>query len=112
MNELADQYAKDFMAKVPKNVLVAKRMEYDSMNFYMAPFFFTADTMMDKPFIPKNMAGVTVEKNIYEAIGKPEVKTADDYINMLRAVKTEISGHDPCTILQGSRSQHQSECYC
>jgi putative aldouronate transport system substrate-binding protein len=101
LNELAEKYDSKFMDYIDDHVLLAKRLKWDSMNLYALPTGFTGEAVMDKPYIVKNLSGVTVIDKIYEEMGSPEIKTVDDYLNLLRKVKKAYPDMIP---MQSSRS--------
>lgn len=101
LDELAAKYAPNFIASVPKNVLVARRLGYDSEHFYHASFFWIRPEKINDPHITKNLTGLTVEKGIYKELGSPQIKTGEDYINLLKMVKEKYPEMIP---LQSTRN--------
>lgn len=96
LNKLAeDADAVNFMDNFGKHVIVAKRIRYQSMDYYAAPFFHTPKKGWDKPFIARNMSGVTMQDKIYEELGSPKIETADDYIEMCKQVKEKYPDLTP-----------------
>jgi putative aldouronate transport system substrate-binding protein len=103
LNELADMYAPGFIERnIDEHVLVAKRVKWDSMNLYAAPFYHTRARSLDSPYITKNMMGVVVIDKIYEELGSPQIKTIDDYLDLLRRVKENYPDMIPVQSNRGS----------
>ena len=87
LNELSAKEAPFFMSRVPDNMLVKNRMEFESMNLYRANFYFVPPDKLDDPYVIKNFNGTTLIKELYDAVGSPKVETGDDYIDLLRKIK-------------------------
>ena len=62
----------------------------------MIPFNYIHKDKLDSPFVIKALQVPTVLESIYKEIGSPEIKSAEDYLNMLRAVKAKYPDMTPC----------------
>lgn len=88
LDELAEKAnVSDFMDHFEAHTLLDKRVSYDSMNIYALPTNHTPKKAMDVEFVGKNMQGVIVLEDIYKEMGSPEIKTGEDYIDLLTKVK-------------------------
>jgi putative aldouronate transport system substrate-binding protein len=90
LNKLSEQYAPDFMAKVLKDyphMYLKNRIEFDSMDLYRAGLYAIPYSKLNDPMVVKNMQSVQVIKEIWEEVGSPVTRSADDFLKMLRAVK-------------------------
>ncbi len=101
LNELAEEYAPNFMDNIPGHVLLKKRVTWETMNLYMAPFYFYREESLDSPYIAKNLMGIAVIDKIYEELGSPKLQTADDFLDLLRTVKEKYPDMIPA---QGNRN--------
>jgi ABC-type glycerol-3-phosphate transport system substrate-binding protein len=102
LNELAAKNAPKFMDHYDKRLIVYYRMLFDSMNFYVAPCFYMPGKFLETPWIVKNYAGTTVVQQLYEEMGSPTVKTADDYLKLLRQVKQKYPDMIPASSNRGA----------
>jgi hypothetical protein len=98
LNELAKTAAPNFMNNFDKHMIVNLRMLFKSNDIYMIPFNYIHTDKLDSPYVVKSMEVPTVSEKIYKEIGSPQIKSADDYLNMLRAVKKKYSDMTPCQI--------------
>ncbi len=88
LNKLAiEASAPNFMNNFDKNIITAKRVDYDSYDFYAMPCYHTPMNALDEPFIAKNLSGIIVIDKIYQEMGSPVLKSGDDYISLLKKVK-------------------------
>ena len=92
LNKLSELYAPQFMDRVMKtypHVLRAVRMEFETMDMFKANCYAVPKNRFNDPMYVKNFQGVVLIKEIYEELGKPALKSGDDLIKLLRAVKAK-----------------------
>lgn len=88
INELQEQFAPDFINRnMSANTVLAMRQQFESMDVYAVPVYSYKVEDMENPEISRCSTGIMVLKNVYEAIGSPDMTTIDGFLNALRKVK-------------------------
>ncbi len=87
-NELQDEFAPGFVDRIMgANMVLSVRQAYDTQDIYILPTgSYTPERLAD-PDTEGCVTGIMVLKNVYEAIGSPDMTTIDGFLGALRKVK-------------------------
>ena len=83
IEELSRTEAPNFMNLYPKDALLQSRLTFDTMKLY-ALFLASDMDVIKKRNIPMSAWTPIIVKEIYEQAGSPEVKTGDDFIELMK----------------------------
>ena len=87
LNELMDEYAPDFWDILPKDM--DKIYQESDGNFYMfVRYYSDVDRIAKLPGTLNTNSGFTMNVDVYEEMGSPEIKTLEQYHEYLMQVKT------------------------
>ena len=93
----------DFLMRdMGKPIVTHIRMQFEEMKVYLAPTRFVHERYWGDPNITMALNGTTILKNIYEEVGSPAINDADDYVDLLRAVKAKYPDMIPAQSNRGN----------
>lgn len=88
LNKLADKYYPEFWKTLPKDM--DKVYEEDDGNFYcVADFYGDASRYKDQILNSRGSTSMTIKKDYYDEIGRPEIKTLDEYKTAIKAIMSK-----------------------
>ena len=98
IKELSESHAPgvwDYLWERNKHVIVHFRTLFDSMDLFMVPFQHLPQDYFDSPYAIRAYQGTTAQDVILDGAGNPNVASASDYVELLRAVKAGAPGSHP-----------------
>jgi putative aldouronate transport system substrate-binding protein len=76
-----------YMMEDNPHIVLQQRVMYDSNHFYFAPFRHLPLKYFNSPFAVRNTGGISMVQQIYEELGSPAIRNADDFLALLRRVR-------------------------
>ncbi len=87
-NKVEEEFAPGFVERnMSANTILSVREDFATTDVYALPVYSYKVEDMSRTDIASCMTGSMVLKNVYEAIGSPDMTTVDGFLNALRKVK-------------------------
>lgn len=90
MNELIEKYAPDFE---PYEDIFNWYKESDGKTYVLPNYAYSSHAMKPGEKLVPN-SGFTLRTDIYEQLGRPDISTADKFLDALERVKNEVKSYD------------------
>ncbi len=90
MNELIEKYAPDFK---PYEDIFNWYKESDGNTYVLPNYAYSSQAMKPGEKLVPN-SGFTLRSDIYEQLGRPDISTADKFLDALERVKNEVKSYD------------------
>jgi putative aldouronate transport system substrate-binding protein len=88
LDELKAKTGVDLAAKMTPEMRAADRLKFNTDKLYFTRIWATVSPEKQKDkYAVKSTAAIAMIQQLYEEAGSPEIKTSDDFLNLLRKVK-------------------------
>ena len=96
INELSAQYAPELMGMIDEDIINFHSQPNGNL-YYLISFMPSAEEFA-KAHEKANIRGFFIQTGVNEALGRPEVNTPDDFIELLRTIRDEFPDRRPLII--------------